>query len=471
MTQEVKPVKKRREMDMLHGSLLDKILLFALPLAASSILQQLFNSADIAVVGHFAGRQALGAVGSNTAAINLLTNLFVGLSVGANVVIGHFIGLGRKREIKDVIHTVISVALLSGVFLLVIGQFLAKPILLITNSPLDVLPLATIYLRIYFLGMPFVMLYNFGSAILRSKGDTKRPLYALLLAGVVNVGLNLLLVTVFHLGVAGVGIATVLANGVSAGMILYFLTHEEETFCLDLRKLSWNRDYFLRVFRIGAPAGLQGMVFSLSNVCIQTAINGFGSQAVAGSAAAVNFEFFTYFMVSAFSQAAVTFTSQNFGAGNYQRCKRIFRICMVAALAATLCMSAAFVIFRNPFIRIYTPEEDVIQYALVRILHVEVFACLPSLYEVSGSALRGMNHSLLPALLTVFGSCVLRVLWLFTVFLWAGRSFEVLMNVYPFTWVTTSVMVLAAYFIIRKREFKQPPPKEREVLAEETAGT
>lgn len=470
MAQEVKPGKKQREMDMLHGSLLDKILLFALPLAASSILQQLFNSADVAVVGHFAGQQALAAVGGNSAAINLLTNLFVGLSVGANVVIGHFIGLGRRQEIRDVVHTVISVALLSGAFLLVIGQFLAKPILLVTDVPMDVLPLATVYLRIFFLGMPFVMFYNFGSAILRSKGDTKRPLYALLLAGVVNVGLNLLLVIVFHLGVAGVAIATVLANGVSAGLILSFLLHEEEAFRLDLRKLSLNKEYFLRVFRIGAPAGLQGMVFSLSNVCIQTAVNGFGSHAIAGSAAAVNFEFFTYFVTSAFSQAAVSFTSQNFGAGDYQRCRRIFRICTASALVGTLCMSAAFVIFRLPLIRIYTPEEPVIQYALIRVLHVETFACLPVLYEVSGSALRGMNHSLLPALLTVFGSCVLRVLWLFTVFVWAGRSFEVLMNAYPFTWVTTSVMVLTAYFVIRRREFQQPSLKEREAPAEEKAG-
>ena len=453
-----KTERKQRQVDMLHGSLLDKILLFALPLAASSILQQLFNSADMAVVGHFAGHQALAAVGGNTAAINLLTNLFIGLSVGANVVIGHFIGLGRKKEIRDVVHTVISVALISGGILLVLGQFLAKPILLVTDAPLDVLDLATVYLRIYFFGMPFFMLYNFGSAILRSKGDTKRPLYALLLAGVINVGLNLLLVIVFRLGVAGVGIATVLSNSVSAGLILYFLCHDEETFRLDLHQLSLNKDHFRRVFLIGAPAGLQGMVFSLSNVFIQTAINSFGSDAMAGSAAAVNFEFFTYFVVSAFSQAAVTFTSQNFGAGDYQRCRRIFRICTIGALIGTLCMSMTFVLFRAPLIRIYTPDPGAVEYALVRVLRVEIFACLPSLYEVPGSALRGMNHSLLPAVLTVFGSCVLWVAWLFTVFQWSS-SFEMLLNVYPVTWVTTAVLVLFSYFFIRRREFQGPGPK------------
>lgn len=458
MPQAVKSEKKNRQMDMLHGPLLGKILLFALPLAASSILQLLFNSADVAVVGHFAGHQALAAVGGNTAAVNLLTNLFVGLSVGANVVIGHFIGLGRKKEIQDVIHTVITIAILSGFFLLVVGQFLARPLLLLMDTPLDVLDLASLYLRIYFLGMPFFMLYNFGSAILRSKGDTKRPLYALILAGIINVCLNLLLVIVFHLGVAGVGIATVLSNGISSGLIVYFLCHEEDEYHLDLHRLSFQKEYFLRVFRIGAPAGLQGMVFSLSNVCIQTAINGFGSDAVAGSAAAVNFEFFSYLVISAFSQAAVTFTSQNFGAGEYGRCRQIFRICMLGALIGTLCLTMTFVLFRGTLIRIYTPDPDVIPYGLIRILRVEFFGCLPCLYEIAGSALRGMNHSMLPAMLTVFGSCVLRVVWLFTVFRWMG-TYEMLLNVYPVTWIITSVLVIGSYFFIRKREFQRPQPK------------
>lgn len=442
------------QIDMLHGELFRKILTFAIPVAASSILQQLFNSADVAVVGRFAGSQAMAAVGGNSSVISLLINLFVGLSVGANVVIAHYIGQHNTEKVQEVIHTVMSMAIISGVFLMILGLCVAEPILRFMDTPEDVIGLATIYLRIYFVGMPFIMVYNFGSAILRSVGDTKRPMFALFIAGIVNICLNLLLVIVFHLSVAGVAIATVIADIISAGILLHYLTNESELLRFNLHKLTLKREHVLHVVRIGAPAGIQGMVFSLSNVCIQTAINGFGSDAVAGSAAAVNFEFFTYYVTSSFSQAAVTFTSQNYGAGQYDRCKKIFRVSLFSGVAATFLMSTAFILGRSFFIRFYTVDETVIEYALIRLLHVELFAFLPVLYEVGSGALRGIGYSLLPAILTLIGSCALRFVWVYTVFA-NHNSFDMLMNVYPISWVITATMVLGSYFVIRRKLFQQ----------------
>lgn len=442
--------KDYNQMDMLHGGLVKNILLFALPVAASSILQQLFNSADVAVVGRFCGSQAMAAVGGNSSVTTLLINLFVGLSVGANVVIANFIGQRDMKKIQTSVHTVMMMAVISGIFLMVLGVFIAKPILHIMNTPKDVIDLATVYLRIYFLGMPFLMIYNFGSAILRSVGDTKRPMYVLMISGVINVCLNLVLVIVFNLNVIGVAIATVIADAVSALVIVYFLTHHNSIVKLDLQKLGLEREHVIRVVKIGAPAGIQGMVFSLSNVCIQTAINGYGASAIAGSAAALNFELFTYFMTSSFSQAAVTFISQNFGAGQFERCKKIFRISVLLGVLFTSIMSIVFIIGRKFFIRFYTMDDAVIEYALIRMMHVEILACLPVLYEVGAAALRGIGYSLLPAILTLFGSCVFRFVWVYTVFA-KFQSYEVLMNVYPVTWVITATMMLGTYFIIRKK--------------------
>lgn len=440
------------QIDMLHGSLMDKILIFALPLAASSILQQLFNSADVAVVGRFAGSQALAAVGGNTSVINLLLNLFVGISMGANVVIAKYIGQNKKEKVNETVHTAITVALISGILLIFIGMWMAEPILLLMNTPEDVIDLAVLYLRIYFAGMPFLMVYNFGAAILRSVGDTRRPLYCLMFTGVVNVCLNLLLVIVFDMSVSGVAIATMIANAISAGMVVYFLMHEEDMIRLELRKLGLKKDHLFKILRIGVPAGLQGMVFSLSNVCIQTAVNSFGSSAIAGSASAVNFEFFTYFVVSAFVQATVTFTSQNYGAKQYDRCKKVFRYCLMAAMTGTFVMGMFFLLGRNFFIRIYTVEPEVIEYALIRMTHVLICIFLPATYEISGAALRGIGYSMLPAIITIVGSCGFRIVWIYTVFR-KLQTFEWLMNVYPATWILTGTMMMAAYFKIRQKVF------------------
>ncbi|MCH5324680.1 MAG: MATE family efflux transporter [Eubacterium sp.] len=437
---------------MLHGPLPKKMLLFALPIAASSILQQLFNSADIAVVGQFAGSDAQAAVGGNSSVVSLLINLFAGLSVGANVVISNYIGQDRKKEVREAVHTVIVVALISGFAILALGQLVAPPLLRLMDTPENVIDQAVLYLRIYFAGMPFIMFYNFGSAILRSVGDTKKPLYCLMVSGVLNIGLNLLLVIVFQMSVAGVGIATLVSNAVSAAMMFVFLRRADKLIRLDLRRLGIKKNHLLRVIKIGVPAGIQGMVFSLSNVCIQTQINGFGSDAVAGSADAVNFEFFTYFITNAFSQTVVTFTGQNFGANRHDRCKKILALGMMFGLIGTGIMSGTFVLLREYVIQPFTTDPAVIYYAMIRMLHVELLTFMPVIYEVSAAAMRGMGYSMLPAVITIVGTCALRFAWVYTVYP-IFNTFEMLMNVYPATWVVTGTAMMVTYFIVRKRAF------------------
>jgi len=452
---------RSRKIDMLHGPLVGKLVVFALPLAVSSILQQLFNSADLAVVGRFDSDNAMAAVGSNASLVNLIVSLFMGLSVGANVVVGRLIGQGRKEKINEAVHSIILIAIFSGLIILGLGEFIAPMLLKMMNVPKEVLSLATLYLRIFFFAMPFIEIYDFGSAVLRSKGDSSRPLYALIASGIVNVCLNLLLVIVFKLGVAGVAIATVISNIISAGIILFFLTHEEETFRLDLRRLKIKKEYLLGVIQIGAPAGIQSMVFSLSNVVIQAAINSFGSGGIAGGTAAQNFEFMSYFVINAFAQTATTFTSQNFAAGEKQRCKKIYALCTLIGLAACFTLSSIFIIGRHQFIRIFSTDENVIHYAMIRMCLVCFFELLTGTYEISGGCLRGMGRSLIPAVITVLGTCVFRLVWVATVFQ-MHRSYWVLMIVYPVSWVITGTAVSVAYFITRKREFAAIADKVRQ---------
>ena len=445
--------KKANSMDMIHGSLWNKILLFALPLAASSILQQLFNSVDTAVVGRFASSQALAAVGSNSSLISLMINLFLGVSLGSNVVIAHYIGQGSEKNIKTAVHTAVLVAVLCGFFVLLFGQVIARPVLLLMGTPEDVINLAVLYLRIYLLGMPCIMLYDFGASILRSTGDSKRPLYALIAAGIINTILNLILVIGFGMGVSGVAIATVISNMVSSGIVLYILLHEQDPIRVELGQLSIVPKELKKILVIGIPAGLQGMMFSIANVCIQSAINSFGSNAIAGSAAALNFEFFAYFIVNAFAQTTVTFTSQNYGAGEVGRCKKIFRLNMVFSLIFCGMLSAIFVLGRGFFLRLYTTDEAVLVFATQRLLIATTLELLTSTYEISAGAMRGLGHSLLPAIITCVGSCLLRLVWIAT----ACRlvhDFSLLMIIYPISWVITGTAMLTAYFCIRKKCFK-----------------
>ena len=444
--------KKRKQMDMLHGKLMDKLLLFALPLAASSVLQQLFNSVDVAVVGHYAESQAQAAVGCNGSVINLLLNLFVGISVGANVVIAGYIGQERKDKVKETVHTAMVVALFSGIMLLFLGILIARPILTWMDTPEDVIEQAVLYLQIYFVGMPFIMIYNFGAAILRSIGDTKRPLYCLIISGMVNAGLNMFLVIVFHLGVAGVGIATVISNIISASIVLYFLTHEQGIIHLSLKELSVKKTELIKILKIGVPAGLQSMVFSAANVFIQKALNGYGSDAVAGSAVALNFEYYSYFVVSAFGQATVTFTSQNFGAKQYDRCKKIFKQTSFMSVFVIGCMSMIFLLGQRFFIRLFTSKPKVAEYASIRMVYLLTLYILLPIYEIGGAALRGIGYSMTPAILTIFGTCIFRLTWVYTICK-RYTGFKTLLLVYPISWAITGAAVLTAYFMIRRKVF------------------
>lgn len=435
---------------MLNGPLAGPIILFALPLALSSMLQQLFNAADTAVVGRFASSQAMAAVGSNSSVINLVVALFVGLSVGTNVVIASLIGRGRKDEIPTAVHTAVVVALISGVLLLFVGISIARPMLTLMNTPEDVLDLAVLYLRIYFLGMPFIMLYNFGAAILRSKGDSTRPVYALICGGVLNVLLNLLLVIVFHLHVIGVASATVTSNMVSSFLVMWFLLHEEDEFRLNPKNLQIHRGYLMQMIRIGLPAGLQGVVFSLSNTVIQSGVNSFGSSASAGSAAALNFEIIAYYIVNSFNQATVTFTSQNYAAGKYDRVKKVFRLAILFTVIGAGTLDFLFIAGRHFTLSLFTTDPEVFKYAVIRFTHILAFQWMVSSYEISGSAMRGMGYSMTPTVITIFGTCVFRIFWVLTLFP-RHRDFGFLLYVYPASWLITGFMVLLAYFLVCRK--------------------
>ena len=435
---------------MLNGPLAGPIILFALPLALSSMLQQLFNAADTAVVGRFASSQAMAAVGSNSSVINLVVALFVGLSVGTNVVIASLIGRGRKEEIPTAVHTAVVVALISGVLLLFVGIGIARPMLTLMNTPEDVLDLAVRYLRIYFLGMPFIMLYNFGAAILRSKGDSTRPVYALICGGVLNVLLNLLLVIVFHLHVIGVASATVTSNVVSSFLVMWFLLHEEDEFRLNPKNLQIHRGYLMQMIRIGLPAGLQGVVFSLSNTVIQSGVNSFGSSASAGSAAALNFEIIAYYIVNSFNQATVTFTSQNYAAGKYDRVKKVFRLAILFTVIGAGTLDFLFIAGRHFTLSLFTTDPEVFKYAVIRFTHILAFQWMVSSYEISGSAMRGMGYSMTPTVITIFGTCVFRIFWVLTLFP-RHRDFGFLLYVYPASWLITGSLVLLAYFLVCRK--------------------
>lgn len=456
MSQDVSVKRSRsrsNEIDMLHGPLLKKILLFALPLAASSLLQELFNSVDVAVVGHFVGSNALAAVGSNAPVIGLLINLFVGVSMGACAVLSHHIGTQNVERIRRTVDTVALVALISGFILLFLGLVGARPILTWMGTPPDVLEDAVLYLRVYFLGMPFIMIFNFGSAILRSLGDTRRPLYMLVAAGVLNTVLNLIFVIVFHLGVLGVAIATGFSNLLSAYLMVRVLRREEEPYRLHLNQMRINSRELMHMLRIGVPAGLQGMIFSISNVLVQSSINGFGSDAIAGSAAAVNFEYYCYFLIQGFNGAAISFIAQNYGAGKLDRVQRIFWICMGLSVLSCGLFNTIFSTWSDFFLNFFSDTAGVHHYGGLRMHIVLALQFIASSYEISGSCMRGMGWSLTPALLTVFGTCLLRIVWVYVVTPYWG-SFEMLMTVYPVSWIITGLLVLTAYWIVIRKKMK-----------------
>ena len=447
---------RRNEIDMLSGPLWDRIILFALPFLASSVLQQMFNAADTAIVGRFASSHAMAAVGANTSVIVLIIGLFTGMSMGTNVVVGRLIGEGRSERVQDAVMTSMTVAVCSGFVLIGAGFLVARPLLGLMGTPDEVMGQAVLYLRLYMLGMPFNMIYNFGSAVLRSKGDSRRPLYCLLISGVFNVFLNLVFVIVFHWGVAGVAIATGIANMVSAIIILCLLAGEDDRFRFTLRRMGIRKGPLLQIMRIGIPAGVQGMIFSFSNVILQSAINGFGAYAMAGSAAAQNLEFISFFVMNAFTQAAMTFTSQNYGAGDLARCRSVYRWSILFGMCASMAVDIFFVLLRYPLIGIFATDPVVVDFAVRRMMLACLFNFVAGSYEITGGALRGMGYSMVPTALTIVGSCLFRIFWVFCVFPDLG-SFESLILVYPVSWVFCGVMVITAYLIVMRRQRRTGP--------------
>lgn len=446
----MKENSKKYEIDMCNGPLLSKILIFALPLMLSGILQLLFNAADIVVVGRFAGSHSLAAVGATSSLINLLVNVFIGLSVGANVLVARYFGAGQEKELSDMVHTAILTSIVSGVFLVFAGIFLAKPALLLMSTPEDVISHATLYMQIYFCGMPAMMLYNFGSAILRAVGDTKRPLYYLTIAGAVNVILNLFFVIVFSMGVSGVALATVISQMISAGLVVRCLIRSEGAYRLDLRQLRIEKEKLIKMIQIGLPAGLQGALFSISNVLIQSSVNSFGSVAMAGNTAASNIEGFVYTSMNAFHQTAISFTGQNYGARNVKRIGRILVYCLVLVIIVGLVMGNAAYLFSGELLKLYSDDASVIEFGELRMSIICTFYCLCGMMDVMVGSLRGMGYSIMPMLVSLTGACLFRIVWIYTIFQ-EIHTLECLYWSYPISWALTfAVHFICFVFAYRK---------------------
>lgn len=443
---------RQYEMDMCSGSVLGKMLLFALPLMCSSVLQLLFNAADVIVVGKFAGDTALAAVGSNTALINLLTNFFMGLSIGANVLVAHYYGAKQDRDLEETVHTAMLLSICSGIILTVVGCIGARQILSWMKTPEDVLKLAVVYLRVYFLGMTASMIYNFGSAILRAVGDTKRPLYYLMGAGIINVVLNLIFVIVFRMGVAGVGLATVISQCVSAVLIVRCLMRNQGSIHLDLRKLKIHRNKFIRILKVGLPASFQGIIFSVSNVIIQSSVNSFGSTTVAGNSAAANIEGFVYVAMNAFYQASISFTGQNIGAGKYDRVNKILYAAEGCVFAVGLGLGSLVVIFGRPLLSLYTSSPAVMDAGMKRISVIARTYALCGMMDVIVGSLRGLGYSVMPMLVSLIGICGLRLLWIFTFFQTEPfHSVTSLYMTYPVSWIVTVLAHVICFAVVRRK--------------------
>ena len=445
---------RSHDIDMLHGPLVPKIVAFALPVAASGFLQQLFNAADVAVVGRYAGSDALAAVGANTYLIGLMVNLFVGVSLGANVTIANYFGEGNEEGVRRATHTSIAISLVVGVVLAVVGQLFARPIHQAVGTPEDLMDQAMLYFRIYCLGMPPIMLYNFASAVLRSKGDTRRPLVVLIISGILNVLLNLLFVIVFKLDVAGAALATMLSNVASSVALVEMLRREQGIYHLSLRHLCIDRTSLGRIVRVGLPAGIQSSVFSISNIVLQTAINSLGQTAMAATTVAANFEYFTYNAILGFSQAGTTFVSQNDGAGNQERCKRVTRLTLLIGPAVTLAVGLFFYVLRVPFVGFFTTDAAVKPLAYDRILRATCFQWVNAINEIFSGAMRGYKRSAVPAAISIIGICGTRILWVHTGFAMLP-TYAHLILAYPLSWAVTAVAQGIAYVLVMRARAKE----------------
>ena len=443
---------KKQSLDMLNGPIWNKIPLFALPIAATAMLEQLFNASDIAVVGNFTAKAqrtaAVAAVGANSPVIGLIVNLFVGIALGANVIIANAIGRDDKDSVQKAVNTSIIMALVGGFAVAIIGELAAAPILSSLNVPDDVFPLALLYLRIYLIGMPVILLYNFEAAIFRSIGDTKVPLIALAISGVLNVILNLFFVIVLKMNVNGVAIATVISNAVSSAILFFRLIKTDKYIHLDIKNLHFSFSIFKRVLKIGLPAGIQSAVFSISNIIIQSAVNSLGTAVMAASSAAFNVEIFAYYVFNSFSQACTTFVGQNYGAGKIDRCKKTLAISILEDAIASGTTIVIVLFFGRFLLSIFNNNPEVIELGYMR-LQVIFFAYIFSmLYEIMSGYMRGFGISLTPAILTTLGICVIRIVWIKTVFP-NDPSFRTIMNVYPISLASTAVLIFTALIIIR----------------------
>lgn len=447
MTKEVQANKY--EIDMCNGTIMDKLISFSLPLMLSGILQLLFNAVDIVVVGRFTGSQALAAVGSTTALINLFINLFIGVSLGANVLAARYYAAGKQKEMSETVHTAMLFALISGCAMVLAGLFFSRGALELMDTPDDVISQAALYMKIYFMGMPFFMLYNYGAAILRAVGDTKRPLLFLVISGAANAALNLLLVIVFSMGVAGVAVATVISQCISCVMVLSCLIRTESSYQLSLKKLRIRPAYLLQIFQVGIPAGIQSTVITFSNVLLQSSVNSFGSTAMAGYTAANNIFGFLYTSINSVSQACMSFTSQNYGAGKKKRMDLVLRDCLILTVVIGLLMGGGAYLFGPELLHIYTSDEAVIACGMEILLYTTVTYFLCGIMDLIPGALRGMGRSAVPMLLSVIGTVGTRIIWIYLIFP-AHRSLAVLFISYPVSWLATIIMQAACFFFVRR---------------------
>lgn len=447
MTKEVQANKY--EIDMCNGTIMDKLISFSLPLMLSGILQLLFNAVDIVVVGRFTGSQALAAVGSTTALINLFINLFIGVSLGANVLAARYYAAGKQKEMSETVHTAMMFALISGCVMVLAGLFFSRGALELMDTPDDVISQAALYMKIYFMGMPFFMLYNYGAAILRAVGDTKRPLLFLIISGAANAALNLLLVIVFSMGVAGVAVATVISQCISCVMVLSCLIRTESSYQLSLKKLRIRPAYLLQIFQVGIPAGIQSTVITFSNVLLQSSVNSFGSTAMAGYTAANNIFGFLYTSINSVSQACMSFTSQNYGAGKKKRMDLVLRDCLILTVVIGLLMGGGAYLFGPELLHIYTSDEAVIACGMEILLYTTVTYFLCGIMDLIPGALRGMGRSAVPMLLSVIGTVGTRIIWIYLIFP-AHRSLAVLFISYPVSWLATIIMQAACFFFVRR---------------------
>lgn len=442
---------KRQELDMLNGSIWNKIPMFALPVAATAILQQLFNAADIAVVGNFTGElgtTSVAAVGANSSIIGLIVNLFVGISLGANVTIANAIGRKDEKTVKHAVHTSIITAVIGGLFIMLFGQVIAGPLLGMLNIPDEVLPYALLYLRIYLLGMPFILLYNFEAAIFRSVGNTKVPLQALLISGILNVILNLIFVVVFGMNVNGVAIATITSNFASSLILLFKLIKTDSMIKVERKYLAVDKKVLMRILKIGLPAGIQSAVFSVANIIVQSAINSLGTVVMAASSAAFNIEILAYYVINSFSQACTTFVGQNYGAGKIDRCRKTLVLCLIEDTIATVSAIGIVLASGRFLLSIFDSNPEVIKIGYSRLVIILSAYIFSMLYEVMSGYLRGFGISLVPAILTTLGVCVIRITWIKWVFP-VYRSFRTIMMVYPVSLAATAVLILIALIVFR----------------------